>query len=99
MPLLLLPDACELPNTATKARKRARAPEPERAATVVHSSSSTSLSSASSVLSKTSKTSKTSEASSRCSFAPLKRPTGRDSNGRVRIAIMGNCTGMSVDSI
>ena len=90
MPLLLLPDACELPNMVTKARKRARASEPDLVP-VVHSSSSTSLSSASSVLSKTSKTS---EASSRCSFAPLKRPTGRDS--KVRIAIMGNCTGMSM---
>jgi len=91
MPLLLLPDACELPNMATKARKRARAPEPERAAPVVHSSSSTSLSSASSVMSKTSKAS---EASSRCSFAPIQRAAGSDSRGRVRIAIMANSLGM-----
>ena len=82
--LELLPDECELPNTATKAQKRCREPTPVEEVPVVHSSSATSLSSGSSNLSKNSKTS---NGSSKCSFAPPKRTAGIG-KGRVRIAIM-----------
>ena len=82
--LELLPDECELPNTATKARKGCREPTPVEEVPVVHSSSATSLSSGSSNLSKNSKTS---NGSSKCSFAPPKRTAGIG-KGRVRIAIM-----------
>lgn len=84
--LELLPDDCELPNTATKSRKGCREPEPVEEVPVVHSSSATSLSSGSSTLSKNSKTS---HDSSKCSFAPPKRTAGI-TKGRVRIAIMGS---------
>jgi|SaaInlV_125m_DNA_1040241.scaffolds.fasta_scaffold04100_2 hypothetical protein len=83
MTLLLLPDVCELPNTAPKKQKRHREPEPLRVVEVAHSESTTSLSSGSSALSKASAT------SSQCSFAPIKR-TASAPGGRVRIAIGGN---------
>ena len=80
MALILLPDDCSPPNTATK--KRAREPE---ATPVAKSDSAASLSSRGSTFSKGSGKS---TGSSNCSFAPVRAAPG-ESGKRVRIAIGG----------
>lgn len=85
MALILLPDECELPNTATRNAKRKPDVAPSSPLKVKKSDSQTSLSSRDSVLSRASDES---TASSKCSFAPVKNQTSGH-QGRVRIAVGG----------